>query len=811
MPSGPTITVVLKRPSRSSTIALTDDGSLVVMTNPDDGSISIFKTADNNRVATVATGGEPASVVLAPDNATAYVSNRADATVVKITGINTLSPTVAGKVSVGAEPVGLALSPSGFKLYVAQFAQGGVAQIDTASMMVTGTIAAPQHPRALLVTNNGDLNDNDEFVLVPEFFGLPVAGKEAQDDGRTGLIRIYHVSDLSKDTPINFAPVDSGFPDPAKAGATVLTSPNQLTSISMVDTRVFVTSVSASAGGARLFNRNVFPVVYVADFGTRMPITGAAGTTNLARAVDDANPTPSATNPRFALGDLYDMAFVPNKNIAYAVSRGADAIQRVVWDATNGVKIGSTQNLQIDVLGDATIGQCQEPIGNVANEAATRLYVNCWVTKKMAVVDLMAQTLSATFQSGNPPQSADDQSAQRGKRFFFTGRGRWSNVGTNGAKGGEGWSSCGSCHPDGQSDNITWSFATGPRQTISMVGSFSHGAGQTGQKRRIFNFTGINDEMHDFEGNVRLVSGGLGVITNPVTTGDTSTCNSGSLVGETPVGINPNAGFPGLGAPMKALTDGSGCAHKDWDDVDNFVSKLRPPRGNAADPAVIAKGADLFAQGGCNKCHGGQGWTISRRFYIPTANPTTNPPTPPVNPPESLALATATFKPTVFPTTWTYDTLQIESQPTIAVDTTGPGENTAIVPLWVACVLRNVGTFGSGIGGDANLTATLELNQKGARAQGRGGYNVPSLYGLALSGPYLHHGQAPTLEALLTDTRWSFHTQAGAANFEQNANPTDPDIVALKAYLLSIDATTAEIAVPGAGTPQSYDVCPAGP
>src|SRR5262249_55813248 len=44
-------TVALKRPSRSSTIALTDDGFLVIMVNPDDNSISIFKADDNSRVA----------------------------------------------------------------------------------------------------------------------------------------------------------------------------------------------------------------------------------------------------------------------------------------------------------------------------------------------------------------------------------------------------------------------------------------------------------------------------------------------------------------------------------------------------------------------------------------------------------------------------------------------------------------------------------------------------------------------------------------------------------------------------------------
>lgn len=44
---GMTNVLVGKRPSRSSTIAISDDGATVAMSNPDDGSVSFFKTADN--------------------------------------------------------------------------------------------------------------------------------------------------------------------------------------------------------------------------------------------------------------------------------------------------------------------------------------------------------------------------------------------------------------------------------------------------------------------------------------------------------------------------------------------------------------------------------------------------------------------------------------------------------------------------------------------------------------------------------------------------------------------------------------------
>src|SRR5439155_22667488 len=123
----------------------------------------------------------------------------------------------------------------------------------------------------------------------------------------------------------------------------------------------------------------------------------------------------------------------------------------------------------------------------------------------------------------------------------------------------------------------------------------------------------------------------------------------------------------------------------------------------------------------------------------------------------------------------------------------------------LACVLRNVGTFG--VPDDAATTDALEKRANGARAEGRAGFNVPSLYGLALGAPYLHHGQAATLSDLFSDARWNFHTSAANANFSLTlAQPGK--LADLIAFLISIDASTAEIALPtDPGTGASFDAC----
>lgn len=795
--------VFATRPSRSSTIALSEDGARIAMVNPEDGTLSVFQTGDHARIAKLATGGAPSSVVILPDNRTAFVANRADGTVVRVTGIDGGTPAVDAEIDVGAEPVALALSPTGKRLFVAELAESRLSVIDTAKLTVVSAHAIDR-PRAIAVTNNGDTREDDEQVIVTRFFGVPAPGGETKDDGRTGALRVFELRDLAQSADISLAPLDSGFPKGGIAGApTVTTSPNQLAAVATANGRIYVTSVSASPADLARFDNNVFPVVYVADLARRAEVRDASGTVNLARKIYDAIPSPSAQDPRFIPGDLSDLDFVSGSNIAYAIGRAGDVMQRVVFGAS--VEIGSSQNKQIDLAGSDALGRCQGPTGLAIDKERNRAYVNCWISRRLGVVDLDAQALAQTVEASPAPAGALAQSEQRGRRFYTTGRGRWSAAVANGAKGGEGWSACSSCHPDGLTDNITWVFGTGPRQTTSQDGSFSHGPGP--QKQRMFNWTAINDGHHDFERNTRDVSGGLGAITKAA---DLADCNK--LDKEIAVPLTDNQEPTGaplgfLARPLKELADSlaiANCQHKDWDDIDNFVRTIQPVKARrATEPASVERGRALFAAGGCAKCHGGQGWTVSRRFFTPSS--ATN----------AQLAQTELVRPAFLPRTFLYDDgalprKLISPQPIIAADATGGAEPAPVNVAQVACAIRNTGTFG--LPGDPAGTDALERRALGngnlVRAQGRGGYNVPSLYGLSLGAPYLHHGQAATLADLFADPRWAFHTNAGNANF--SAQLADPGKLAdLTAFLYAIDAATPELAVPAdPATGLSFDICP---
>lgn len=751
--------LVLPRASRTTTIDISPDDSLVAMVNRGDGSLSVFTTSDNSRLSRTATGGEPSAVVIHPNGTRAYVANQADGTVVEVNGIDAASASRGRMVNVGSEPTGLALSPTGALLFVAEWGESRVSVIDTATMTVSQSFAV-RSPYALAVTNDLDDDDSDESLVVPEFFGRPNTNGEAHNEGRTGFVHVRPLSDLATETaPITLDPIDSGFG--GTTGPTDMTSPNQLSGITIARGRAYITSTSASPAAPVAFNRNVHPVVYVIDLEAGAEDTTPTGTANLATLVRDQISDAAARN---FLGDIVGSAFVGD--FAYVVSRAGDTVQRLNYGGST-IVIGSTMNQQINV-GNAPAGAasgCQTPTGIVTTHGTTnrRAFLNCWVSRNLGVVDLADQALATVVESTAPPSTPEQIAVNRGLRFFFTGRGRWSN---------QSWSACSSCHPGGLTDNITWSFPAGPRQSTSLDGSFSHGPGA--QQQRVFNWTAIFDEVHDFERNTRGVSGGKGAITN----GDCS-----SLAAETPQDIGA---IGGVGRPLKELQDATDSCTQDWDDIDAWMRTIRPPHGLSADAATLARGRELFEDGNCARCHGGPGWTASRRFWTPSMTNNTN------------LTTTAFVAPVSWPTTtpWNLHTFQIQTEQ--------PG---GAGPPHIACVLRNIGTFGvRNADGSPNATATaaLEVRENGAGAQGAGGFNIPSLYGLQLGAPYLHHGQAATLDELLDPSGpWRAHVQAGNALFLAD-DASGADRAALIAFLLSIDASTTEIPVPS-----GFDGCPA--
>ena len=804
----------------------------------------------------VGAGSEPWQVVVSPDNTTAYVVLRHDQKVVEITGLQSV-PVLGRSVGVGSEPTTVALTPTGAKAWVANWVDGTIMGIDTASMTVTSTIdlnaplvaagtlgmVAPRpalaHPRSLAITNNGDTNDEDESIYVTEYFGQTVMPEASDgsnaDTHKVGIVYRVKISDKSVST-IQLAPLaDMGFKD--ERAATAGCYPNQLQSITLNGGFGYVTSVCASPKGPTGPRVTTTTCVAVADCSALnlvepacvQPTATATGsvcvdlasvkttTAPLVSVIDTASNTEVTTgtaslNAKFR--DFYvskgvpdsaqrryplfanDMSFVAGTGVGYVSANGADAVFRVRYDASGTVaEVGASTADFIDLnpAGIPAASAGQNPTGvSVSNTGKGIMLVASEVTRVLTIVDLKTQGVAGDIAAPKvvattalPAPGSPGDAVLKGKHFFNTGLGRWSLK-------GQAWGACQSCHSDGLTDNVTWYFARGPRQSTSLDATFNK---NDLADQRVLNWTGINDELADFELNTRGISGGVGAIVSALTVPPATADRIDIQAAAT-----NNAGLNGSSAkaadPLNPLALNAASKLTNWANITSYVQTIRSPRAaTGLDAAKVAAGRALFSgDGACQGCHGGAKWTISKVFYDP--NPAT----------------TAGLKTKAWPALNGFPTgLLPATQAADQVMRFGGATPAAFDQL--LCMMRPVGTFnvaepGAGI---AELRIDMAtLAQGGGDASGEGkGYNPPSLFGLVTGAPYYHGGNARTLEAAFSSV-FAGHHQSLAPNFltETDLTVRAGKIDALVAFLLSIDATTTTVGIPTLG-PQGGDFCQA--
>ncbi|MBL8914989.1 MAG: YncE family protein [Archangium sp.] len=776
---------ILTRPSRSTPVDITRDDSTIAMVNQDSNSLSIFSASQKTRTAQANFGNDtmPVSVVIHPDQTTAFVVLRRSGELARVTSINTVSPLVgAQRALVGSEPTGVALSPTGAIAVVANFNNGTLSFVDTANMTVTGTANVGGNPRALAITNDGDNDDFDERIYVTQFFGD--ATSEMTDNGRVGKVQVVDINTRAVTATISLNPIaDTGFanalPD-GGAGTNVGCGINQLFSIVLNNNnnRGYVTSVCAAPAGPVSRFTNVFSAVSVFDMTNNMEDTGLAGSVALSRLV-----AAQGTSTSNLLGVPIGIDVKPGTNVAYLASQAGDTVQRIHFTgmaAGRGPIILGPDALFAQMSTRGT-GGIKVPNGIVVAHTANAAYVANWAERSLSIIDLATQALDTDVNSATlPTPGGPEARALNGLKFFFTGTGRWADRSVN---------SCGSCHPDGLSDHITWQFAAGPRQSTPLDGSYN----KTNGEQRAFNWTAIFDEMHDFELNTRGTAGGKGAITTGTPPGDMpfNLTNGISLDGGANITRNDF-----LSGSTKAVV-ASVAAVKDWDEIEDYVKTIKPlkaPRG--AVTADVTAGRLLFESNNCAFCHGGPLWSNSRVPYTPSPEKNGSLPGANLIPDAGTGLRTQTKAQTLpagLQSMQNTDTLKVDVERGVMLFNGSTGN---VGPERITCAVRAVGTF--------DRALAIERKADGTQAQGIKGFNPPSLLSINVGAPFFHHGAARRLEDVFTSP-WAPHYQAASANFLVNGGTTQPEmdqIRQLVAFLRSIDETTAPVAIPAA-----QDIC----
>src|SRR5262245_45275383 len=640
-------------PTRSTTIALTADETRLVVVNREANSVSIIQVKDAsgndvaNKLAEIAVGQEPRCVAVHPTDRAAYVTNA-------ITGTVSVVDLVQGRevqqIKVGTEPRGCALTPDGSLLYVANHTAGTVSILvipngNPLNPILDGAVQVGRNPTAIAITDQGPGNLTTVFVtqifaeLNPDFHDPNFdADGEARDLGKRGVVHAFPAGNANPPiTKITLAPLpDSGFsanrvspnnfcgasaqsliycPGTNTTNNPQGVYPNQLLSAVIRGHLLYVTAICAQPEPPQIFNAHVQALVYAVDTNALAEVAVGETFKNLNVQIAEETAAPPPSLARTCANDIVALDANGLGDRFLIVSRGGNQVFRATLeDSTTG---------QLSILNAAkTQVDCRVQTGNLPSGVAmrqdgTRAYANNEANLSVTSMNLdagLCLTLQLDIASSTAPAPGSFAHAVLvGKLAFFTALGIPDNgifamdirriVPRNfrGKMSADAWSSCGSCHPDGLADGVTWIFGTGPRQTKPLDGMFNKFTNMEDQG--LLNWSSIRGSNTDFNANSRATQGGCGFASAVLSGQDPPVpCTNNNAL--TPV--NPAVYDHGITQGASDALD----AQTLW--IFAAVRALNQPQ--PSDVAALTRGRLIF-RNNCASCHGGAKWTKSEIFH----------------------------------------------------------------------------------------------------------------------------------------------------------------------------------------------------
>ncbi|HKE56885.1 MAG TPA: beta-propeller fold lactonase family protein [Pyrinomonadaceae bacterium] len=605
-------------PTSSQPLALTADDSFLVVANPDNNSVTFFDVRGdvNRKLAEVPVQTEPNGVAFLPNGSKAYVANTVSGTVsvIKVNIPNGIISKPSKHILVGTEPYGLALTPNGTKLYVSNSRSDSISVIDTATDTVIKTISnVGFEPRGLAITNDGDGDDTDETLYVTQYLSLPTPGKvDGQDDAKKGFVSVVSTATDTVTANVALNPIaDTGFKAAGDAIARIAPGPNfifttgaypnQLNNVGIKGNFAFIPNTGASPNGPFRFDVNTHSLLSVIN---RTLNVDAGQTINMHTAVRDQQ-----TQPKRFITLPWSIAFKHQADEGYVISAASNFVVKLAINpATGAATVQTDPSNPADPTRVLEINVGKNPRGIVVNSTDTRAFVMNYVSRDVSALNLTTapESVLATFSSANlPAPGSQAEKIQVGKELYNTSVGVFDPApGTTtpivGRMSNNGWGACAACHtPFGLSDDVVWIFPSGPKRTIPQHTDFDL-TDPNRASQRMLNWVAERDEEEDFELNIRLVSGGQGLIVQ-----------ADGVTPDQVVNLRPLASANRNQLKVNGVNS--------WDAIKAFVQfGIRPPISpvSKTDPDVVA-GRALFTAANCQQCHGGPQWTSSKVRFTP--------------------------------------------------------------------------------------------------------------------------------------------------------------------------------------------------
>ncbi|HSC14864.1 MAG TPA: putative Ig domain-containing protein [Gammaproteobacteria bacterium] len=516
--------------------------------NQDNDSVSVFDAVTNTRLAEIAVGEAPRSVAIAGDGRIWVVNHRGGT--ISIVSPASLSVDQTLSLPFGSQPYGIVFSPTANRALVALAGSGALLALDGTTGAQLGMVAVGPNPRHVAIDGAGTNAYVSRFVTLPQA-GEGTAVVDTQASGAD--VVVVDANDMVLRPTIMLA--HSTKADAENQGSGV---PNYLGAVAISpDGRAgYVPSKQDNiARGMLRSGENLSFQNTVRAISSRLDLVG--NVEDLARRIDhdDSGVASAAAYDRY--GVYLFVALETSREVA-------------VVDAHNAAEL-----FRIDTG--------RAPQGLVLSPDGRKLFVNNFMDRTVDVYDL--SSLQDTGQWAAPRlASRASITTERlaanvllGKQLFYDARD------TRLAR--DGYMSCASCHNDGGADGRTWDITgmgEGLRNTISLRGP----ASAHGRAHWSSNF----DEVQDFEGQIRSLAGGTGLMTD-------AAFNEGTR--SQPLG-DPKAGFSA-----------------DLDALAAYVASLNqfaasPHRTSAGELTTEAQaGRAVFKQQNCASCHSGAAFTDS--------------------------------------------------------------------------------------------------------------------------------------------------------------------------------------------------------
>lgn len=134
-------------------VAVTPDGSKVLVSNWCSWTLSVIDTRTNTETTQIDLGGKyPRGIVVSPDSTTAYVALMGSGRVVTV---DLASKAVTTFAQPGSGPRHLVISPDAKYLYVTNNTSGTVSKLDRATGAVLATVRTASEPRSMTISSDG--------------------------------------------------------------------------------------------------------------------------------------------------------------------------------------------------------------------------------------------------------------------------------------------------------------------------------------------------------------------------------------------------------------------------------------------------------------------------------------------------------------------------------------------------------------------------------------------------------------------------------------------------------------------------------